>query len=407
VSKKYLFFIIFFIVGGVSAFSVDIDLAKENYLPGETLQAEIFIEGTLEEQISASDIKLLCRGSSVSISPSLIKLKINHYYSFFGINQYLNFQECEFIIEDMIYYDGGFIKQNNFYKNFSLSESNESVVFVNPAGFKIDDISSQSNLRVYLENLGEEGANISINTESSFIEFSSNELSWLPESSGYFDIYLSEFSYADEEKTEVILRYGSSEFIIPIWIDQDVGQNTSNVVENITYVNEAKLEFVMEVERFNISLSEEEDLSGYITIKNVGTDLGEIDYNLTGNLFEIIDLQTETLNSLNAGDSFKEYLYVNQMKNATEGIYQGTFKVNYESKTIEFPIFVEIKGEEIVLNGTGNGGEDVGPGTPPQENEKINIWWFVFIVLLIILIILYFLYRKKTRKDPDFLPPRV
>ena len=46
-NKCYILLIIVFVFGSVSAFSIDTNLAKENYFSGETLQAEIFINGVL------------------------------------------------------------------------------------------------------------------------------------------------------------------------------------------------------------------------------------------------------------------------------------------------------------------------------------------------------------------------
>ena len=403
-NKCYILFIIVFVFGSVSAFSIDTNLAKENYFSGETLQAEIFINGVLEEEISTGDIKLFCNNTLIGVSPSLLKLGTTHYYSFFWINKNLKSQQCEFKIKDVIYYDNGFLKQDSFSKNFSLIETNESLLFINPAGFKIDDIGSQNNLRVYLENLGRDITNISITTEDSFLELSISDVSGISESSSYFDIYLSEFLYNNEEKAEINLEYGTNNFIIPIWISSQDESNITPIEENITYVDESKIEFIMDVDKFNVSLGEKEDLSGYVTIKNVGLSLTNIIFSLTGNLAEVIDLQTETLSSFNSGDSFKEYLYVNQIKDAMPGNYEGVLKIDYESKSIEFPIFIEIKTEEIVLNGTG---DVVDPGQPPKDEKSISIWWFVLIGLLILLGIVYFLYKKKTKINPDFLPRHV
>jgi hypothetical protein len=407
VSKKYLFLIVLFVLGSVSAFSVEVNLAKESYFSGETLQAEIFIDGLLEEEISTGDIKLFCDGSFVGISPSLLKLETNHYYSFFGINKALSSQECSFVMENIIYYDEGFVKQDNFYQNFSLVIINDSIVFVNPAGIKIDEIGSQNNFRIYLENVGDEQVNISISTDDSFVELSSGGLLGNPETSGYFDVYLSEFLYAGQEKSEINIDYNGKGIIIPIWIFSETEENITQVEENITYVDESLIEFVMEVSMFNVSLSNREDLSGYVTIKNMGQDLTKVDFSLTGNLSAVIDLQSETLGSLGSGESFKEYLYVNQMKDAPKGFYEGSLKVNYETKFIEFPILVEIKEGEIVSNGTGDGGDVVDPGDPPKDDKEISIWWFVLIILVIALGVVFFLYKKRTKKGSDFLQRHV
>ena len=101
-----LFLIVFFVIGGVSAFSLDIDLEKGVYHPGETLQADISIVGTLEEDLVTSDIKLFCDNESVSIAPSLLKLSDEHYYSFFKLGESL-VGNCELKLHEIIYYESG------------------------------------------------------------------------------------------------------------------------------------------------------------------------------------------------------------------------------------------------------------------------------------------------------------
>ncbi len=404
-NKLSLFFIVIFVLGSTSAFSIDINLAKDSYFPGETLQADITIEGVLEENLANSNIKLYCSNNSIGISPSLIKLSNTHYYSFFEINKALYGQNCEFTIQDAIFYESGFIMQRDFSKNFSLVSTNDSIVSINPSAFRVDDLSDQNTFRVFVENLGIESVNLSISTSNEFVDLT-GDLSGDPESSSYFDIYLSELLYSGEENAEVEISYNSKGYKIPIWIFEDVEDNNITVPEeNESYIDGPFLEFVMDVDRFDISLSSDEDLSGYVTIKNVGVDLRDIVFSLSGNLSGIIDLQTENLELLESGESFKEYLYVNQMKNAEEGIYEGVLKIDYYSESLEFPILVEIKSGEVVSNGTN--GDPVDPGNPPVEENGISIWWFVLIILLIALIVLYFLYKKKTKKNPDFLPPRV
>jgi len=398
VKEKYFFLVMFFVIGNVSAFSLDINLEKEVYFPGETLQADISVDGTLEEDILTSNVKLLCNNDSVSVAPSLLKLDVDHYYTFFKLSESLT-GDCELKLHELIYYEGGFLRQESFYENFSLVETNSSVISFIPAGFRIDDFDLQSNLRVYLTDLNEEVTNISVESSDAFAEVSDSEISW---DSLFFDIYLSEFLYDGTPKAEISLGYSGQFFKIPIWIFHDV-DDTLPVEENDTYVDEAKIEFVMDVSEFDVSLSENEDLSGYVTVKNTGSDLSEVAFSLTGNLGEVIDLQTENLDEFNSGESFKEYLYVNQRKSTALGVYEGTLKVEYELTSVEFPIMVEITENdpgEVVSNGTGNGG-DIDPS---DDDEKgISIWWIILVIILLALVAIYLTYRKKTKKKTDFL----
>lgn len=395
-NKKYLFVVILFVFGNVSAFSLDVDL-KGNYSPGETLQADILVSGQLEEDILTGDIGLECLGSSVSVVPSLIKVEENHYYSFFDLSG-LDVGNCSLIVSDVLYYESGFLEQNDFSFDFSLVEANGSVIYVSPAAFRTTDLTVQNSFDVYLTNNGA-AVDVSISTSASFIDLSESVLSL--DSSGMFNVYISPLLVEETEKEEIVLTYDSKEFVIPVWIFyEDLGFIPE---ENDTFVDESRVEFIMDVESINSVLNSSEDTYGYITIQNIGSDLDTITFSLTGDLGGIIDLQVESFDDFNEGDFVKEYFYVNQRKNVDPGNYSGALKVGYDSKSIEFPIFVEILGGETVID-TNETERDNGSAIESDSGGlSISIWWYVLIFFVLLFIIVFFVYKKKSKKPANYL----
>ena len=397
-NKKYLFFVVLFALGNVSAFSLDASL-KDNYSSGETLQADILVFGQLEEDILTGDIGLECEGFTVSVVPSLIKVEENHYYSFFDLGD-LNVGNCSFVVKDVLYYEGGFLEQNDFKFDFKLVEVNGSVIHVSPAAFRTTDLTIQNSFDVYLTNNGE-SVDVLISTTASFIDLSESSISLRSEDISSFNIYVSPVLIEETEKEEIVLTYDSKEFIIPVWIFYE--ENFIPVEDNITLIDGSLIGFVMDVNEINSVLNQSEDTYGYVTIQNIGTDLNEITFSLTGNLEEVIGLQTERVNDFNRGDIVKEYFYVNQRKNAESGNYSGALKVEYDFKSIEFPIFVEILGSEAIIEINGSDRDNGSAIESNAEGLNISIWWYVLIFFVILFIIVYVVYKKKSKKPVNYL----
>ena len=213
-------------------------------------------------------------------------------------------------------------------------------------------------------------------------------------------MYISPVLIEKTEKEEIVLRYDSKEFIIPIWIFYD-GEDVPP--ENNTFVDESLVEFIMDVDSINSFLNQSEDTYGYISIQNIGFDLDAIVFSLTGNLGDVIDLQVESVNEFNKGDIVKEYFYVNQRKNAEPGNYSGTLKVDYDSKSIQFPIFVSILGGGPVVDINETERDNGSAIENDTEGWNISVWWYVLVGFIILFIIVYFVYRKKSKKPVNYL----
>ena len=71
---KLLFLSLLFLVvlsGFVSSQAVEVNFAKDSFYGGETVQAEVFVDG-VESNLRSNMLNLFQNGSSVSFSPHLI-----------------------------------------------------------------------------------------------------------------------------------------------------------------------------------------------------------------------------------------------------------------------------------------------------------------------------------------------
>ena len=392
--KLYLFFMIFLVVGNASGFSLDFSFSDSEYSNGETVQVEIIVDGVLEEELKNDDLSLSCSGVFV---PNLLKIDDSNYYAFFNLigNE---IGDCILSFNEIIYYEDGFLKQMDFETNFSIVDRNISTIFVDPAGIVFSDFNSQNFISLSLFNSNEDLISVSISPDFGFVEVEE----MINISSSEFvevDLYFSEFAYNNEEFGKILLKFEENIFEIPVWIDVAPVDIVVPIEDNFSSVVEPKIDVLQGLEGFNLVISKFEDKSGYVLIQNNGINLDLVEFELSGNVSSIVDLQNYKLDNFNSGDKFREYIYVNQEKNVEVGNYEGNLLIKYLDEIIELPISIEIN--EIVVNQT-NGFNDTVISND-EEGNGVNIWIIVLIIFGLLGVVLFLLYKEKTKKSIDFL----
>jgi len=399
--KKYLLvLVLLFIFDFVDGFSLDIVPAKEVYNSGDTFQVDISVNGDLQSEILVQNIELKCP-ETISIAPFLLRLTDDHYYSYFDIPSELGNKNCSFVINNLIYLENDFLEQKSFVYNFSLNDSNNSV-YVNPAAVRITNIENQDTFVIQLINNGINTTNFSFSTMQTFFDMSKQSLVLNPGQSGQFYVYMSDFLYNNIGKAEIKIDYNSDYFTIPFFFlieDEPIVQNQT--------ITESRLDFVMDVDNFNLSVNYDESTSGFVKFKNYGDDINNLTFELTNNLEEVLDLQFNILDQIRKDETLKQYIYVNRNKNVIPGNYSGNLKINYDSKSIEFPVYIEIKefflDNHTLINNTVKN----DTGKPKNEKSTISVWWFVGLFFVILITVFFLLYKKRNKKPTSFLKSSV
>ena len=399
--KFHLFFLFFLVLGSVNAFSLDFSFSE--YSLGTTTQIGILINGTLEENLKSENIDLVCSGLNIDIVPNLLNIGNGEYYLYFdniGVAQ----DNCTLIFNDVIYYESGFLKQMDFVTNISFVENNQSKIMINPAGIVFNDFESQNFMQLQISNTNDFEISVSISSDLDFIEFDIENFVLSPEGFSNSEIYFSEFVYAGEEKGIISLEVNNNTFTIPVWINIDYSSNPGSIPgdddeEPAIHSVGNNIEILQGLEGFDLIIASSEDKSGYVLLQNSGADIDLVEFKLSGDIIDIVDLQNENLKDFNSGDKFREYIYVNQKKTAEFGNYTGSLEIHYESEVIKLPILIKI--EEVEINQTFIN-ETVLPGTEKEENG-INVWLLVLLFVILAGAILFLSYKKKTKKSVDFL----
>nr|MBA4404716.1 hypothetical protein [Nanoarchaeum sp.] len=394
--KKFILILVLFLVlNFVSGFSLNVNFEKESYNPGDTLQADILFDDDIQGEILTEDIELNCNGK-INVAPFLLRLEDNHYYSYFNIPSSLSDQNCSFILKDVIYTNNGFLEQKDFITNFSLNNTNDSV-YVSPAAVRITNVETTNTFIVQVINNGLNTTNYSISTIQTFFDISKKSLLLNPGQLGEFYVYTSDVLYNNVGKAEIKLDYNSNSFSIPIFflVDDEI------LIDN---TSESKLEFVNDFDNFNITINKNNNSYGFLKFKNYGDDVSDINFELTGNLDEVVYLQFYNLEEIKKDETLKQYVYINQNKSASSGNYSGNLKIDYDSKSIEFPIYVEITDVNINVNNTVINNSVKNTSVKPDDKKSsISVWWFVGLFFVVIIVVFFLLYKKKSKKPKSFL----
>jgi hypothetical protein len=398
---KYVVFCFLFVIlfSGFVVSQVEVDFVKDNYFSGETVQAEIIVSN-IEDNLRSNMIELYQNSSSVPASFNLIKLNSTNYYLYFDLSDDFS-GDYDLVFEDVIFNENGSTHQSDFSFPLSVQETNNSIFSISPGFVKADDLQFNNLFYVYLFNRGDEGINIVVDPEDDFVDVSTNVVPLSSHESGYFTIYLSDLLISGESGMKYVsLLSGSFGYILPVWLGSE--DETVEVEEEGVY-------FVENSEFFEVTVNEGESLDGgYVRFKN-GLDYSiGVQFRLTGNLDEVVDLEFESLDNIEPQEVVSLGLNV---FGAEAGSYEGNVIVYYGppyEDTFLIRVNVLDVEEEVVVNGTANinytgGDEVVDPDVPDEQDEegfKLGTLFWIILFVLIIGSLVFWRYKKKKVKKP-------
>jgi hypothetical protein len=392
---SFLFFVL--LSGFVSSQAVNVDFVKDSFFSGETVQAEVFVDG-LEFNLESNMLNLFQNDSSVSINPHLIKINSSYYYLYFDLDEEFSGNH-NLIFEDVIFSENGSTYQSDFSFSFDVQETNSSIFSISPGFVKADDLQFNNLFYVYLFNNRDEEIDVVLNSEYSFIDLSSTLVHLNGGSSGFFTIYLSELLVSNESDIKFVdIFSGSFGYNLPVWFG-----NTEDVVE----VSGDGVYFVEGSEFFDVTVEKGETLSGgYVRFENGFDYAVDLEFSLTGNLDDVIELEFESLENVEPSEIVSLGI---EVFGSEAGSYEGYVILNGSNFEDNFLIKVTVLDvvREIVLNDTVgdnvSGGDVVDDSEVPEDEEeksefKFGTWFWVALFVLAIGLFMFIRYKKKKVK---------
>ena len=146
----------------VNAQDITISLSKNNYYQHETLQAEILVNLSLAERITASNFALLDKkNSTIPVPIFLEEISNNHYFIYFNLPKLSN-DTYYFSVKDVKYNDV-VLKKLSESKEFYLNDQNSISIYpaifnkLNSTTLKITNHGNPINLSVNAKEINLSG----------------------------------------------------------------------------------------------------------------------------------------------------------------------------------------------------------------------------------------------------------
>jgi len=339
INKNILVFVLFFLLNITIGYAGILPY-KESYSQYETFQAEIRIDGILED-ITVDNLELRSsQGLHVPTTFYLLKPK-DYYFVYFVLPTEENYT---FVIKDASYSKNGLLVKKDELHTFEVKPP--LTLSVLPGAFLIDATDKRYvRLDLQLKNYNQPS---DIKISSRFLEES---FVLEDEKTVTLIINVQDLNFQQEAKEieeSLLVTYGNTgqTYKVPIWITQEIEPQTTS------YKLHPKIAFVNPkptggyYDKIDLTLKYSESRSGEIKFQNIQNyPLYNIKFKLTGTFNDVVRLEYTTLSVLQPDAVGAIQLFVNEKP--TPGTFSGNLTLTTESSTSSFPIYITIKGKEI------------------------------------------------------------
>ncbi len=395
---------------------VSIELLKEKYGAGETVQAEITTE-LLEKPLKPEQLSLYVNGVKKSIAPFFTRYDERTYLLYFDLPIVLE-QPTYLKVEKALYRGSAGLQEYTGEKEIPIINEPTSILSIIP-GFIILE-KNQKDVQIQVENKkGDSVLNISSSP-------SITHLYTTPQPINFNGKRVFKFS-VDQEKLEpdaaILIEHSGEQYKVKVKkrqeiITQQPPQNQSPQIEGKGLV------FVASKPEVEKTINADVVLSGILSVKNEGNiTLENITLQLTGNLPEIASVDTTFISLLQPGQTLDILLMVNEDQNARPGTFTGVLRAVTDTSQATFPISVTIekKRENQQVNRTKIDLElnTENRENPVEENNEMELNFskqvppttereypvgliIVTIFLVLIGVGFYILKKKKPAQEETF-----
>jgi hypothetical protein len=391
-----LFILILLSLSTVSA----LDIFNEEYIAGETLQAESNSSG-----LSTSQISLLNSDSQiVSISPLLTQIREDEHLIYFNLPTDLEVGQYK-------------LRAGSDSVNFSIISGTQIIQF-KPGVIILDD--TGSNFKLEISNLFDDNT-VEISSSSSSIIPRKSTLSFIGAENKNLFI---DYTYTQIEKDETIsLSYGSRSFLVPIiYPDLDNSEEINITLGNITEENITKevnttifieeeiiidetepLVFVVSSETVEVNIFEGESISDTLKIQNnLNETITELSIKLSGDLRNILSINEENI-EIKSKELYSLNVNINQNNRAKVGEYMGEITLSNTEYSISLPMIITVSKEEIISEDSDANPGFIEVGSDNDENieGENNATLFIGIILIFILGAIFIVVVLKLKQKDE------
>ena len=445
-NKKWL--IIFFIIifsNIILADDINIFIERTEYKQYETIIFKIFSNVDLSDEIELSQLGVYdIYNDKRSSSIVLTEINKKEYMGYID-TAYLNKGEYYFAINSVEYFKDSKLKRSNFQINFNINDNKEDVISIYPGIFyKKIDLWENPWIDFKFENKGNNTITFTPKVNDTFLLYSDGQLN--------LNINQEKSVRLRTKVDSINRKYIQGEFIIlnyhipilferinfienitpnitqsenisqPYFIDNitnlTIEDNITNLTieDNITKNLTKRLEFENEFEEINKNITVNNDINGWISIKNSGDVLlTNITLELTDGLEKITNIDTPFIPYLEPKEIQSIFIQINSNHNIDKNYDGYLLATTPDGLEAKLPIIIMYIIEDTTIESKLNEdepiidqyfgcttNEDCAEDLICEQNNCVSIKktnWILIIIIGCILIlfgfIIFFYFKSK------------
>lgn len=313
----------------------EITVEQEEYWLGETVQAEIVMEGFDFTKLSLLD------NQSGKVAVGFLTLELDdRQFIYFNIPVTLKAGEYTLTAKDKRVVND---EIQDFEMSAKILVTEKLGVSINPAMVFIDPLKDE--FKIELKNNAAETINVNV-TAPDGLKPARKSLQLEPG-----DVKNAFISYTElTTEQQVMLNYLNRSYTVRVIPPEEAAELPGKAEEPAeepigkepAEAGELKFDGPETVEK---EATKTTSFSDAITAKSTaGKELHNIRFKLTGNLGEVAELKTQELDKLEAMGEISQYIWVNKDRKASPGVYSGNLEVTADggySDTIHMKIILK------------------------------------------------------------------
>lgn len=399
---------LFFICIPVTLAQVEISFLKDNYIPGEILQAEIQI---LEQPISEINLDNIFvygpLGEKVDIGFILVDLEENNSLLYAPLPKNLKAGIYNLTITNLYYKPHNILEKKEVSKSFEIV-TNGTLLTIDPPYFKIDPAKIPEELSIKIQNLDTKSVSVEATSSVDYIYPIRNSITLNPGEQKRLFLSLDPKLF---EEGKVILNLTYDRYYqVPFYsIKKVVPITPIPASPTPTITPEKGLIFATDLTKIIKTISRDEQIEGTIPIKNeLNKTLYNITVDATGNLEAVLSIQPEQLDSLDSYQTSMLIINLNSNLNALEGLYEGNLIIQSGIYSDELPLSITIAPSKVVTPPPPTKTPTVAVSISPSPSSTIQqttterkiplLAIFILVAIIIIFILIFYLIGKQDKR---------
>ncbi len=429
--QSLLFLLLFLLINLVSVYASPTVLTllneKNEFSSGNTVQFYVNLTQDPVRPLTASSI-YLGNAQIIKVSSIITKLGNNSYFVYFNLPKLDN---GKYNINVRLAYNVDNILQEIVSIIPIEIINRDKQMYISP-GIIVVDIDESSYYQIALYNGGPNQTEVNLSVSGLNLRLSRSSIPLPQGFNKYFYVYFNKTNIRQLNQRIIIdyvtILYLGKEFRIPVYILNKIPEviavenktvEEKSIAENKTAIKQKGIDFVVSSKEFDEVLATEDTRAGNIAFKNfLDKSLTNIKFSVTGNIREIVRLNITSIPVLQGNETAKQYVWINEYKNATEGLYEGnitlttkegysaTFfvrvnmvgkgKVEIEDKESETKTTDLIPSNGLLEEKYGFGNLTSGEKGEPEEKADNSL--AIFLVFLFFVVIFIIIYKVQTKK---------